>query len=92
MIYKPKIENIFVIGRKIPGFRGDAASAATLMDADLKDIPLNISVIPSGLIELVNSSDTRRIIEQSVSAVTRTNRNVVVYSWELPGIIMLPLY
>ena len=66
------IENVFVIGRQTAGLKVDSASAATLLDAELKEIPLNISVIPRGLIELVNSQDTRRVIEQNASVVTRT--------------------
>ena len=67
-----RIEELFVIGRKTSGLRGDTATAATLLDAELKDIPLNIGVIPRGLIELVNSRDTRRVIEQNASVVTGT--------------------
>ena len=67
-----RIEELFVIGRKTSGLRGDTATAATLLDAELKDIPLNIGVIPRGLIELVNARDTRRVIEQNASVVTRT--------------------
>ena len=67
-----RIEELFVIGRKTPGLRGDTAAAATLLDAELKDIPLNIGVIPRGLIELVNARDTRRVIEQNASVVTHT--------------------
>ena len=67
-----RIEELFVIGRKTSGLRGDTATAATLLDAELTDIPLNIGVIPRGLIELVNARDTRRVIEQNASVVTRT--------------------
>ena len=67
-----RIEELFVIGRKTSGLRGDTATTATLLDAELKDIPLNIGVIPRGLIELVNARDTRRVIEQNASVVTRT--------------------
>lgn len=33
------MDNIFVLGRRTSGLRGDTASAATLIDADLADIP-----------------------------------------------------
>ena len=69
---RSRMEELFVIGRKTSGLRGDRATAATLLDAELKDIPLNIGVIPRGLIELVNARDTRRVVEQNASVVTRT--------------------
>ncbi|MEM9421588.1 MAG: TonB-dependent receptor plug domain-containing protein, partial [Pseudomonadota bacterium] len=66
------IDEIFVRGRRLGDLRGDTASAVTLSDIPLEDLPLNVSVIPRGLIDLVNPRDTRRVIEQNASVVTRT--------------------
>ena len=64
------VEEIRVEGERPTSLRGEAASAATLIEAQLRELPFNMSVITRGLIETVNTSTTREMIEQSASVVT----------------------
>ncbi len=69
------VEEVFIRGEKDTELREDSASAATLTIAPLKEIPLNIAVIPRGVLDLKNATATRDIIEQSASVVTGTGHS-----------------
>ncbi|MEL7022669.1 MAG: TonB-dependent receptor [Pseudomonadota bacterium] len=66
------IDEIIVQGQKRAPLRVTDSNAATLLDVDISELPLSISVISRGLIDAVNSTTTRQLIEQNASVVTRS--------------------
>jgi len=64
------VDEIIVEAERRAPLRNTSSNAATLVDADLSELPLSISVISRGLIDAVNSTTTRQLIEQSASVVT----------------------
>ena len=63
------IDEIIVQGQKRAPLRVTDSNAATLLDVDISELPLSISVISRGLIDAGNSTTTRQLIEQNASVV-----------------------
>ncbi len=81
-----EIEEVLVHGQRLVPLRDTTSSAATLIDADLRELPLNIGVISRGLIETVNSATTRDLIEQSASVNTRSGHAATFQGITIRGV------
>ncbi|MEM1112227.1 MAG: TonB-dependent receptor [Pseudomonadota bacterium] len=81
-----EMEEILVHGQRVVPLRDTTSSAATLIDADLRELPLNISVISRGLIEAVNTPTTTDLIEQSASVNTTTGHAATANGISIRGV------
>jgi len=69
------LEDLDISDKPEQALRAEQASAATLSNVPLNRLPLNISVIPRGILNLENATSTRAIIEQSGSVITGTGHS-----------------